>query len=50
LLLFVCLFVCMLTTLRKNFQMDLHEIFGEGWQWNTSNSDFMLWVWKQKDE
>jgi len=29
----VCLFVCLLTTLRKNFQTDLHEIFREGWQW-----------------
>jgi len=25
--------VCLLATLRKNFQMDLHEIFREGWQW-----------------
>jgi len=30
---FVCLFVCLLATLRKNFQTDLHEIFSEGWQW-----------------
>ena len=29
----VCLSVCLLATLRKNFQMDLHEIFREGWQW-----------------
>jgi len=28
-----CLFVCPLATLRKNFQMDLHEICREGWQW-----------------
>jgi len=28
-----CLFVCLLATLRKNFQTDLHEIFREGWQW-----------------
>jgi len=27
--LFVCLFV---STLRKNFQTDLHEILREGWQ------------------
>jgi len=27
------LFVCLLATLGKNFQMDLHEIFREGWQW-----------------
>ena len=26
------LFVCLLATLCKNFQMDLHEIFREGWQ------------------
>ena len=29
----VCLFVCLLATLRKNFRTDLHEIFREGWQW-----------------
>jgi len=29
----VCLFVCLLATLRENFQTDLHEIFREGWQW-----------------
>jgi len=29
----VCLFVCLLVTLRKNFRTDLHEIFREGWQW-----------------
>ena len=28
-----CLSVCLLATLRNNFLMDLHEIFGEGWQW-----------------
>jgi len=27
----VCLFVCLLATLRKNFPTDLHEIFREGW-------------------
>ena len=27
------MFVCLLATLRKKFQMDLHEIFWEGWQW-----------------
>jgi len=26
----VCLYVCLLATLRKNFQTDLHEIFREG--------------------
>ena len=29
----VCLSVCLLATLRKNFRTDLHEIFREGWQW-----------------
>ena len=29
---FVCLSVCLLATLRKNFGTDLHEIFREGWQ------------------
>ena len=29
----VCLSVCLLATLCKNFRMDLHEIFREGWQW-----------------
>ena len=28
-----CLSVCLLATLRRNFQTDLHEIFREGWQW-----------------
>jgi len=30
---FVCLSVCLLATLRRGFQTDLHEIFREGWQW-----------------
>ena len=29
--------VCLLVTLRKNFQTDLHEIFREGWQWATEH-------------
>jgi len=29
----VCLSICLLATLRKNFRTDLHEIFTEGWQW-----------------
>jgi len=29
----VCLSVSLLETLHKNFRMDLHEIFREGWQW-----------------
>jgi len=28
----ICLSVCLLVTLRKNFDTDLHEIFREGWQ------------------
>jgi len=31
--LFVCLSVCLLATLPKNFETDFHEIFSEGWQW-----------------
>jgi len=31
--LFVCFSVCLLTTLHKNFQKDLHEIFRESCQW-----------------
>jgi len=30
---FVCLSLCLLATLRKNFPTDLHDIFREGWQW-----------------
>jgi len=35
----VCLSVCLflLATLRKNFGMDLHEIFRECWQWGPMN-------------
>jgi len=29
--LFVCLSVCLLATLRKNFRTDLHKILSEGW-------------------
>ena len=29
---YVIVVVCLLATLRKNFGMDLHEIFTEGWQ------------------
>ena len=29
----VCLSVCLLATLHKNFHTDLHEIFKERWQW-----------------
>ena len=44
--LFVCLSVCLLATLRKNFQTDLHEIFREGWQWA---SEQMIRFWRRSD-
>ena len=34
------LFVCLLSTLRKNFGTDLHEIFREGWQWANERLNF----------
>ena len=34
--------VCLLATLHKNFQTDLHEIFREGWQ---SASEQMIKFW-----
>ena len=40
--LFVCLFVCLLAALCKNFQTDLHEIFRESWQWANEQ---MIKVW-----
>jgi len=30
---YVFVVVCLLGTMRKNFGLDLHEIFMEGWQW-----------------
>ena len=45
--LFVCLsvglFVCLLATSRKNFRTDLHEIFGEGWQWAKEQTTKFWW-------
>ena len=40
-----CLFVCLLATLRKNFQKHLHEIFreGEGWQWASEQMTKFWW-------
>ena len=35
---FSSLFVCLLATLNKNFQTDLHEIFSEGWQWDNEQT------------
>jgi len=50
----VCLSVCLLATLHKNFQTDLHEIFGEGWQWAYEQmikfwwrSGSGIWIWIQ---
>jgi len=42
--LFVCLSLCLLATLHKNFQMDLHEIFRDGWQW-ASEQMIKFWWW-----
>jgi len=41
--LFVCLSVCLLATLRRNFPTDLHEIFREGWQWVTEQKIKFCW-------
>ena len=38
------LFVCLLATLRTNFQTDLHEIFREGWQW--ANEQMLKFWWQ----
>jgi len=35
----ICIVICLLATLHKNFQMDLHEIFREGWQWLNFGGD-----------
>jgi len=34
----------LLATVRKNFQTDVHEIFGKGWQWA---SEQMIKFWWQ---
>jgi len=39
----LCLFDCLLATLRKNFGMDLHEIFREGWQWASEQMTKFWW-------
>ena len=41
---FLSLFVCLLATLRKNFQTDLHEVFREGWQW--ANEQMIKFWWR----
>ena len=38
-----CLSVCLLATLRKNFQTDLNEIFGEGSQWASEQTFKFCW-------
>jgi len=40
----VCLSVCLLATLCKNFWTDFHELFGEGWQW-ASEQMIKFWWW-----
>jgi len=47
-LLFVCLFVFLLATLRKNFRTDLHEIFRECWQW-ANEQTFKFW-WRSRTD
>jgi len=39
----VCLFVCLLPTLYKNFRTDLHEIFRADWQWATEQPVKFWW-------
>jgi len=39
----VCLFVCLIASLCKNFHTDLHEIFTEGWQWATEQLIKFRW-------
>jgi len=41
--LLVCLSVCLLATLCKNFQIDLHEIFREVWQWASEQTIKFGW-------
>ena len=41
---FVSLFACLLVTLRKSFQTDLHEIFREGWQ--SANEQMIEFWWR----
>jgi len=36
--------VCLLATLHKNIRTDLHEIFGEGWQW--ANEEMIKFWWR----
>jgi len=40
---FVCLSVCLLATLRKHFQTDLHESYRKGCQWADDQLIKFLW-------
>ena len=40
---FVCLSVCLLAILRKNFRTDLHEVFRESWQWADKQTIGFWW-------
>ena len=40
----VCLFVCLLAILHKNFQTGLDEIFRESWQW--ANEQIIKFWWR----
>jgi len=42
--LFVCLCVCVLASLRKNFRTDLHEIFRDGRKWATEQTIKFWWI------
>ena len=39
----VCLSVCLLANLCKNFLTDLHDIFSEGWQWASEQMIKFCW-------
>jgi len=43
---FSSLSVCLLATLRKNFQRDLHEIFREGWRW--ADKQMIKFWWRSR--
>jgi len=43
---FSSLFVCLLATLRKNFQTDLYGIFREDWQW--ANEQMIKFWWRSR--
>jgi len=45
----LCLFVCLLATLRENFSTDLHEIFREAWQWAIEQMIKFWWRYPDRD-